>query len=277
VKPHGHHARAGHGSRVHIGTSGWTYPWWRGVFYPERLPQRDWLAHYMTHFSTVEINASFYRLQKAESFRYWRDAAPPGFVYAVKASRFITHMKRLKAEPESLEVFFAGVRELGPALGPILYQLPPNMKCDLDRLEHFAEGLPSGFDHVFEFRNAEWFQPDVREFLQQRNLALCIHDHHGLQVPRWTTGPLAYWRFHGGHGQLGAYTEAPLRAAAEHIQRQTADGSPVYAYFNNDAHGCAIGDAKRLIAMTKPGDTAAARETEKSTRRRTEVERQQIK
>lgn len=110
------------------------------------MPQRVWLAHY-AHFSTVEINASFYRLQKPESYRHWRDEAPAGFVYAVKASRFITHLKRLKAEPESLEVFFAGVRELGP----ILYQLPPNMKCDLERLEHFAEALPGGFDHVFEF------------------------------------------------------------------------------------------------------------------------------
>jgi uncharacterized protein YecE (DUF72 family) len=242
--------KARRAARIHIGTSGWVYEWWRGVFYPEDLPQREWLAYYVARFPTVEINASFYRLQKPESFRHWRDQAPPGFVYAVKASRFITHLKRLKAEPESLDVFFDGVRELGPTLGPILYQLPPNMKRDLDRLEQFADRLPSGFDHVFEFRNAEWFHPDVRNLLEKRNLAFCIHDHGGMEVPRWATGPLAYWRFHGGDGPFGGYAEEPLHAAARQMRRQIREGYPVYAYFNNDAHGCALHDAERLIAMT---------------------------
>ncbi len=237
--------------RIHIGTSGWVYPWWRGVFYPERLPQREWLAHYVAHFPTVEINASFYRLQKPENFRQWRDQAPAGFVYAVKASRFITHMKRLKAEPASIKVFFDGARELGPALGPVLYQLPPNMKRDIARLEQFVEGLPAGFQHVFEFRNPEWFHADVRRFLQAHDLSFCIHDHRGMDVPQWATGPLVYWRFHGdSSGPLGGYGELRLQVAARQMRTQVREGFPVYAYFNNDAHGCAVRDAERLIALT---------------------------
>ncbi len=244
-------------AQIRIGTSGWVYPWWRGVFYPDKLAQREWLGYFTRHFPTVEINASFYRLQKPENFRAWRDAAPPGFLYAVKASRFITHMKRLKAEPESIKVFFDGARELGPALGPILYQLPPNMGLDLDRLAQFVDGLPSGFDHVFEFRNREWFTPEVRDFLDRRHLAFCIHDHSGLDVPRWATGPLAYWRFHGGRGKFGGYTDAPLAAAANEMRRQSAAGHPVYVYFNNDGHGCAIRDARRLMALTRSGQEKA--------------------
>jgi uncharacterized protein YecE (DUF72 family) len=249
----GRSPRAGIGGEpaIRVGTSGWVYNWWRGLFYPERLPQPQWLAHYVAHFPTVEINASFYRLQKPEIFRAWRDAAPAGFVYAVKGSRFITHLKRLKAEPESIKIFFDGVRELGPALGPILYQLPPNLGRDMERLEHFVDGLPSGFDHVFEFRNTEWFEPEVRDFLEKRNLAFCIHDHRAMEVPRWVTGPLTYWRFHGGRGKLGGYTDVPLMAAAREMRRQIRAGRPVYAYFNNDAHGCAIRDSRRLIALTQ--------------------------
>jgi uncharacterized protein YecE (DUF72 family) len=235
---------------IQIGTSGWVYAWWRGVLYPAGLSQRDWLAHYVRQFPTVEINASFYRLQKPATYRHWSDQAPPGFLYAVKASRFITHLKRLKAEPESLAAFFDGVRELSPALGPILYQLPPNMGRDLKRLEAFVDGLPAGFEHVFEFRNEEWFQPEVRRFLETRDLAFCIHDHCGMTVPRWNTGPLAYWRFHGGGEALGGYGREALRKAAREMLRQAAEGRKVFAYFNNDAHGCAIRDARRLMALT---------------------------
>jgi uncharacterized protein YecE (DUF72 family) len=175
---------------------------------------------------------------------------PPGFVYAVKASRFITHLKRLKVEPESIAVFFDGVRQLGPALGPVLYQLPPNMKRDLARLEQFVDGLPAGFQHVFEFRNADWFHPELRRFMERRELAFCIHDHRGIEVPHWTTGPLAYWRFHGDRSEpLGGYREAPLRTAARLMRKQARDGYPVYAYFNNDAHGCAIRDARSLMVL----------------------------
>jgi uncharacterized protein YecE (DUF72 family) len=238
--------------KILIGTSGWVYAWWSELFYPERLPQREWLAYYLAQFPTVEINASFYRLQKPESFRRWGEMAPPGFDYAVKASRFITHLKRLNVEPESIAVFFDGVCQLGPALGPILYQLPPNMGRDLARLERFVDGLPAGLQHVFEFRNTDWFHPEVRLFLERRGLAFCIHDHRGMEVPHWTTGPIAYWRFHGDiSGPLGGYRDEPLRAAARLMRKQASEGYPVYAYFNNDAHACAIRDARSLMALCR--------------------------
>jgi uncharacterized protein YecE (DUF72 family) len=149
-----------------------------------------------------------------------------------------------------LERFYGGVRELGAALGPILYQLPPSLKRDTARLERFAERLPRDLMHVFEFRDPGWFEDDVRGLLKKWNLAFCIHDHHGLRVPHWVTGPLAYWRFHGYSRQpLGNYTKSALLAAAGEMQAQIAQKRAVYAYFNNDAYGCAVQDAQRLIAM----------------------------
>ncbi len=239
-------------ARVHIGTSGWVYRWWRGVFYPEALPQRAWLAHYVRHFNTVEINATFYRLPNPETFARWREAAPPGFVYAVKASRQITHLKRLKDCAEALSRFLDAARELGPALGPILYQLPPSLKADPERLADFAAILPGGAIHVFEFRDASWFTEAVRAMLEEAGHAFCIHDHHGMAVPRWVTGPVAYWRFHGlSRAPDSGYGEARLRPAAAEMRRTLSQGRDVYAYFNNDAHGCAVRDAARLKTLVE--------------------------
>ncbi len=248
-------------SQVYIGTSGWVYNWWRGVFYPEHLPQHEWLPYYIAHFPTVEINASFYRLPKHEILRKWRDAAPPGFLYAIKASRFITHIKRLKPDAESLALFLDAARELGPALGPILYQLPPNLKKDIVRLDAFADRLPRDLTHVFEFRNEDWFQPDVRQLLESRAMAFCIHDHHGMDVPRWVTGSFAYWRFHGDASSLdGGYTRRALLSAARQMRTQIAAGYDVYAYFNNDAFGCAVRDARNLTVRMRAKPRHALRE-----------------
>ena len=241
-----------------VGTSGWNYRWWRGVFYPEGLPQREWLGHYVRHFDTVEINATFYRQPRTETFARWRGAAPPGFVYAVKASRQLTHLKRLAECGEPLARFFDGIRALGATLGPILYQLPPGFESDARRLAAFAELLPRDLVHVFEFRHVSWFGPQIRQVLERQGLVFCIHDHRQLEVPEWVTGPAAYWRFHGfTRGPDGSYADAALAASAKRMQAELARGVPIYAYFNNDAYGCAVRDAKRLAKMLGARETRA--------------------
>ncbi|HZA01525.1 MAG TPA: DUF72 domain-containing protein [Hyphomicrobiaceae bacterium] len=242
-------------ARAHVGTSGWNYRWWRGVFYPEDVPQRDWHSYYVRHFDTVEINATFYRLQRVETFERWRAAAPQGFVYAVKAGRFITHLKRLQDCEEPLANFLEGVRALGATLGPILYQLPPRFESDAGRLDAFVDLLPKDLVHVFEFRDASWFNPQIKQLLERRGLVFCIHDHGRLEVPTWVTGPAAYWRFHGfTRGPGGNYADDALAAAAKRMREELARGVPVYAYFNNDAHGYAVQDAMRLVKMLGIGE-----------------------
>jgi uncharacterized protein YecE (DUF72 family) len=237
-------------ARAHIGTSGWNYRWWRRVFYPEDLPQRDWYGYYVRHFDTVEINATFYRLPRLETFERWREVAPKGFIYAVKAGRLITHLKRLRDCDEPLARFLDGARTLGGTLGPILYQLPPRFECDAGLLAAFADLLPSDLVHVLEFRDESWFGPQTRQLLERRGLAFCIHDHSQLKVPAWVTGPVAYWRFHGfTRGSDGNYADSALVAAAKRMREELARNVPIYAYFNNDAHGCAVQDAQRLAQM----------------------------
>ena len=142
---------------IHVGCSGWNYRHWRGLFYPGKLPVKDWFRFYAEQFDTVEINNSFYRLPKAETFDKWRDQAPPGFIYAVKANRFLTQAKKLKDCADAVARMRAPVRHLGPTLGPILYQLPPNLRFNLPRLEEFLSLLPRELTHVFEFRDPSWY------------------------------------------------------------------------------------------------------------------------
>ena len=150
-----------HAPGVHVGCSGWVYRHWRGIFYPEGLPQRRWFERYAEEFDTVEINASFYRLPLASTFDGWRDKAPPGFRYAVKVNRFITHMKKLVDCEESLDAFVALARPLRQTLGPLLYQLPPSLHKDLSRLEAFLERLPADLEQVVEFRHSSWYDDEV--------------------------------------------------------------------------------------------------------------------
>ena len=146
---------------IRIGCSGWQYKHWRGDFYPAELPQSRWFAHYALTFDTVEINNSFYRLPEAETFDKWREQAPRAFLYAVKASRFLTHMKKLKDPEEPIERFFDRASHLGRHLGPVLYQLPPNWTLNLERFEHFLQALPRRYDHVIEFREPSWYDDRV--------------------------------------------------------------------------------------------------------------------
>src|SRR4029079_10973524 len=159
-----------------VGCSGWQYKHWRGDFYPARLPQARWVEHYAKTFDTVEINNSFYRLPERSTFEAWARRAPAGFEFAVKASRFLTHMKKLKDPEEPIDRLFTRLRALGTHLGPVLYQLPPGWKVDVERFAHFLDALPSDVRHVIEFRETSWYSPEIFRLMERRRVALCLHD-----------------------------------------------------------------------------------------------------
>jgi uncharacterized protein YecE (DUF72 family) len=235
---------------IRIGCSGWNYRHWRGAFYPEKLPQKRWFEHYAATFATVELNTSFYRLPTAETFEKWRDQAPPGFRYAVKAPRFITHMKKLTECAEPVDEFLSRARRLGATLGPILFQLPPRLAFDRERTEAFLALLPPDLHHVLEFRETSWINADVLALLDEKGIGFCVHDMTGSTTPFWASGPLAYLRFHGGEGKYwGRYRDDRLLAAAEWMAEQARAGREVWAYFNNDIHAHAIDDALTLRAI----------------------------
>ncbi|WP_332811191.1 DUF72 domain-containing protein [Sphingomonas sp.] len=236
--------------RIHIGCSGWNYRHWRGAFYPDKLAARRWFEFYAATFDTVEINNSFYRLPTAETFAKWRDQAPPGFCYAVKANRFLTQAKKLKDCAEPLERMLGPVRQLGPTLGPILYQLPPRFRINLERLAEFLALLPRDLTHVFEFRETSWLKDEMLALLEAHGASFCAHDMPGSTSPRWAIGPVAYVRFHGGEGKYwGRYSDERLLSWTDWIVAQSRSGRAVWAYFNNDIHAHAIQDALTLRAM----------------------------
>ena len=235
---------------IHIGCSGWNYPHWRRAFYPDRLPAKAWFAFYARHFDTVEINSSFYRLPNAETFDAWRDQAPPGFLYAVKANRFITQAKKLKDCEAPLARMMAPARHLRHTLGPILYQLPPMLGLNLDRLQTFLARLPADLTHVFEFRAKSWYTDATLALLDCFRAGFVVHDFPEQPSPRWASGNLAYIRFHGGTGKYsGHYPDEVLLDWTEWMIRQARSGQSVWAYFNNDIEAAAIEDALKLRAM----------------------------
>ncbi|HEY0627042.1 MAG TPA: DUF72 domain-containing protein [Allosphingosinicella sp.] len=236
--------------QIRIGCSGWNYKHWRELFYPKGMPVRLWFEHYAATFDTVEINNSFYRLPKAETFDKWREQAPPGFCYAVKANRFLTQAKKLKDCAEPLQRMLTPFRHLGDRLGPILYQLPPRLRLNLDRLRDFLDLLPGDLTHVFEFREKSWYTDEVLALLESRSVSFCVHDMPGSQSPRWAAGPIAYVRFHGGEGKYwGRYSDEGLLGWTDWIVEQSRVGRDVWCYFNNDIHAHAIDDALTLRAM----------------------------
>jgi len=231
----------------YIGTSGWVYPHWRGIFYPQKLPTKQWLKHYVTRFDTVELNNTFYRLPSEQAFSRWKEDSPEGFKYAVKASRYITHMKKLQGVEEALPRFLERSRLLGERLGPILYQLPPFWKCNLDRLRGFLCMLPGDLRHVFEFRHVSWLSEAVFTLLQQHRAGLCIVSLPDFPCLLRSTAPFVYVRLHGAEAVYGScYSERELQWWAEQILGFLGDGKDVYAYFNNDAFGYAVQNALRL-------------------------------
>ena len=242
-----------HKQELRIGCSGWQYRHWRGDLYPAELPMSRWFQHYASAFDTVEINNSFYRLPEAETFAKWREQAPRGFLYAVKASRFLTHMKKLKDPEEPLTRFFDRAQHLGAALGPVLYQLPPRWPLDLPRLEAFLSALPARYNHAIEFREPSWYDDRVFDLLQQHNVALCLHDMEGSATGRQTAvGPFVYVRFHFGTTRYGGrYDDRRLDNWAGWLADRFRSGSSVFAYFNNDVGGHAPRDAIRLRTRLK--------------------------
>ena len=208
---------------------------------------RSWFQHYASVFDTVEINNSFYRLPERDTFAEWRRRAPVRFLFTVKASRFLTHMKKLKDPEEPLDRFFSRVGALGKRLGPVLYQLPPGWKLDRERLEHFLQVLPRGVRHAVEFRDPSWYHPEVLALLGRHHVALCLHDMQGSATPRERVGPFVYVRFHGAAGiYSGSYPDDQLRSWAGWLHTQRAAGTDVFAYFNNDVGGHAPRNAVTL-------------------------------
>ena len=239
-------------AQVRIGCSGWVYRHWKGIFYPEGLPQKRWFEYYSSEFDTVEINASFYRLPLATTFEGWRDKAPSGFRYAVKVNRFITHMKKLLDCEEAADRFIALARPLGDKLGPLLYQLPPSLHKNLDRLDAFLGRLPNDIEQVVEFRHKSWYAEDVLALLDRHGVGFVAHDLKGLVSPRWASGRTAYVRFHGASGRYhGRYSNESLLGWTDWLLEQSREGRSCWCYFNNDIHGHAIDDARTLRSMVR--------------------------
>jgi len=237
---------------IRIGCSGWNYRHWRGLFYPEKMAVKNWFRFYAEQFDTVEINNSFYRLPKAETFDKWREQAPPGFDYAVKANRYLTQAKKLKDCAEPVARMMAPVRNLRETLGPILYQLPPTLRINLPRLEEFLGLLPRDLIHVFEFRERSWYVPEMLDLLERYGASFCCHDMAGSVSERWAVGPIAYVRFHGAGGKYwGRYSDEALLNWTDWMRDQAAAGRTVWAYFNNDTEAHAIHDALTLKAMVR--------------------------
>jgi uncharacterized protein YecE (DUF72 family) len=236
--------------RVRVGCSGWQYRHWRGDFYPPTLPQTRWFEHYASVFDTVEINNTFYRLPERPTFAAWAERAPAGFEFAIKASRFLTHMKKLKDPEEPVERLFSRMNGLGSHLGPVLYQLPPNWTVDVERFEHFVGILPKHARHVVEFRDPSWYIPAIRSVMVEQGVAICLHDMPGSATGRNALPPFVYVRFHGSSTRYGgSYSDERLQQWATWIEGRLNDGGDVYAYFNNDMGGHAPRNALTLRRM----------------------------
>ena len=223
---------------IWIGTSGWHYPHWMGVFYPPAMRPAQQLGWYTARFDTVEINRTFYSLVSEKAARAWAEATPPGFLFTAKGSRFITHMKKLKDPEAALERFLTPLRLLGPKLGPIVFQLPPRWRRDPDRLGHFLATLPRDLRYAFEFRDPSWFHPETYRLLERTGAALCLHDLAGWQAPIVLTAGFTYLRLHGPGGPYqGSYSDAVLAEWTDRMLGWRAAGIDVYCYFDNDDQG----------------------------------------
>jgi uncharacterized protein YecE (DUF72 family) len=239
---------------IHIGTSGWHYKHWVSTFYPAEAKPRDFTSHYLQHFRTVEINNSFYKLPSAETFAAWRDSVPPDFLFAVKASRFITHMKKLKDPHQSSIRFFEQVAALQEKLGPILFQLPPFWHVNTERLARFLAVLPPQYRYAFEFRHPSWYAPEVLALLRQYGAAFFIYELEGHLSPFEITSDMVYVRLHGpGAKYQGSYSEEGLQWWAGRCREWQQQGLQVFVYFDNDEQGFAAFNARRLQELLQQG------------------------
>jgi len=240
-------------ARAYIGTSGWNYRHWRGRFYPQKLRQADWLPHFAARFDTVEVNNSFYRIPTPESVRDWAEQVPGRFRFAVKLWQGITHRKKLKDCRDRLERFFEPIAALPTEKrGPVLIQLPGNQGKDIEKLDAFLDDLkhathPQRWKVAVEFRNPQWLCSEVYELLDRHHAAICLHDMKPADVTLPNDASIVYVRRHGPGGDYqGAYTDEQIENDAENIAHWTREGRTVFVYFNNDAEGNAVHDARRL-------------------------------
>ncbi len=242
-------AGVSHRPLLRVGCSGWQYRHWRGDFYPATVPGSRWLEHYAATFDTVELNNSFYRLPESHSFTAWQERVPPGFLFAVKASRYLTHQTKLVEPGRPVERLVERATHLGAALGPLLYQLPPRWSLNLERLNAFLRVLPSALTHVVELRDPSWYVGEVFEALRVHGVSLCLHDMEGSATGLQRVGPIVYMRFHGPARYQGTYSAERLATTAAWCRSRLDEGTPVYAYFNNDIGGHAPRDAVRFRAL----------------------------
>jgi uncharacterized protein YecE (DUF72 family) len=239
-------------NNIHIGTSGWHYKHWLGPFYPPHMPPSEFLDFYDKIFDTLEINNSFYNTPKRETFENWRKMTPKNFIFSVKASRYITHNKKLLDGKETFSYFIEKAEGLGNKLGPVLFQLPPSWKINRERLEDFLKSLPKGYQYTFEFRNPTWFDPGIYGLLNKYNAAFTLYELNAVQTPKKITADFIYIRLHGpGKAYQGQYNESILKSWAEDFKRWKNQVKAIYCYFDNDEKGYATMDAKRLIEMVE--------------------------
>jgi uncharacterized protein YecE (DUF72 family) len=234
---------------IYVGTSGWQYADWRDRFYPPGVAQRRWLPFFSERFPCVEVNNTFYMLPKEETFDRWRQESAPGFVFAVKASRYITHIRRLRDAEEPVRRFWSHAHRLGPKLGPVLFQLPPNLKAEPERLEAFLRVLPPAMRAAFEFRHPSWATEEVSELLDRAGAALVLADRPGARVPPVVTGGWTYLRFHQGSNTGPGYSRAKLRRYADRLA--SMEGRDGWVFFNNDPGGAAVRDAITLTELLR--------------------------
>lgn len=241
-----------------IGTSGWHYPHWRGRFYPPDLPREEWLAFYAGQLPGVEINNSFYRLPEPATIDRWRERTPPGFVFAVKAPRTITHLRKLRNCADTLGLFLGRLERFGRKLGPVLFQLPPRWHCNPARLEAFLGLLPLGFRYAFEFRDPSWHTDPIHALLREHGAASCIFDLEGQTSPLKTTTDFVYLRLHGPAPQpySGSYADPALGTWSARVKRWTRrEGRDVFLFFDNDERAHAVRNALRAVSLTVPSET----------------------
>jgi uncharacterized protein YecE (DUF72 family) len=238
-------------ARVLIGTSGWHYDSWRGPFYPTGLPIKLQLQYYASQFQTAELNGVFYRTPTPKAARSWKEQTGKDFVFTWKASKFITHWKRLSAKSaNSLELMEDRLSLLGDKVGSVLFQLPPNFQADADRLSNFTRMLSPKRRYSFEFRHSSWYSPQIMRLLAKENISLCISDHHDAPAPWKRTADFVYIRGHGPGGRYkGHYTRNALAAWAKRIRAWKAQGYDVFVFFDNDQKSAAPIDALKLKQM----------------------------
>lgn len=232
---------------IYIGTSGWYYKHWQGNFYPQNITEKEYLKYYCEHFDTVEVNSSFYHLLKKEATENWIKTVPSNFIFAVKANRYITHIKRLKEPEKIMQNFIESVRPFNNNLGPILFQLPPKFEFNAERLEFFLKSIPKDYRYVFEFRDRSWFNSETYDILRRNNVAFCIYNLGDYQSPKEITSDFVYLRLHGPGG-LGSskYSDEKLNEFYSDIRDFKEQGKDVFCYFNNDESGYAVENATEL-------------------------------